>query len=62
MVTLDMVCKDTIDIDPAEYLRMVKECPDEIESVKILYPVLGKSKDFGKMRVKLARSRYEVKL
>lgn len=54
--------KDTIDVDPAEYLRMLKECPDEIESAKILYPVLGKSKDFGKMRVKLTRSRYEVKL
>ena len=62
MTTLDAVRTDTIDLDPADYLKMREDCPQDIASVQILPPILGKSKDFGKIRVKLSRPRYEVRL
>ena len=62
MTTLDTVRKDTIDLDPADFIRMREERPEEIVEAKIIPPVLGISKDFGKIRVKLAIPRYEVRL
>ncbi|MDR3331712.1 MAG: hypothetical protein LBT08_03705 [Synergistaceae bacterium] len=62
MMVLDLIRNDTIDLDPAEFIKMKQECPEEITEVQILPPILGKSKDFGKIRVKLSTPRYEVKL
>lgn len=62
MTTLGMARVDTVDLDPAEYLKMRKDCPHEIASAQIVPPILGKSKDFGKIRVKLTIPKYEVRL
>lgn len=62
MISIDMGRTDTIDVDPAEFFRMKRECPSEIASFHVLPPVLGKSSDFGKVRVKLSTPRYEVRL
>ena len=62
MVVIDMARKDTNDVEPAEFFRMKRECPGEIASFHVLPPILGKSHDFGKVRVKLSTPRYEVRL
>jgi hypothetical protein len=62
MTTVDMVRKDSIDLGPAEFIKMKREHPEDIASVQIIPPVLGKSKDFGKIRVKLSNPRYDVSL
>lgn len=62
MISVDMARKDAIDVEPAEFFRMKRECPGEIASFHVLPPVLGKSNDFGKVRVKLTNPRYEVSL
>lgn len=62
MISVDMARKDTIDVEPAEFFRMKRECPGEIESFYVLPPVLEKSNNFGKVRVKLTNPRYEVSL
>ena len=59
---LDMILSNTVDLDPADFLKMREETPDEIASFRVIPPVLGKSKDFGKVRVTLTRPRYEVRL
>jgi len=62
MATFETTRMDVIDLDPAEYIRLREEHPEEITSAQIVPPVLGKSKDFGKIRVKLSKPRYEVRL
>jgi hypothetical protein len=62
MTTLDLTRKDTLDLEPAEFIRMKQENPDSIASVQIIPPILGKSNDFGKIRVKLSVPRYDVSL
>ena len=62
MISVDMARKDTIDVEPAEFFRMKRECPGEIESFYVLPPVLEKSNNFGKVRVKLTNPRSEVSL
>jgi hypothetical protein len=47
-------------LSPEEFLAMKKERPEEIKSVELLPPILGKSTGFGKIRVKLLYPRYEV--
>lgn len=62
MGELEMVLKNIIDLNPADFLRMTQEAPGDIKSFRVLPPVLGKSNDFGKVRVTLARPKYEVRL
>jgi hypothetical protein len=62
MVIMDMVRNDIIDLEPAEFIRMKTETPEEIKEVKIIPPVLGRAGDFGKIRVRLSIPRYEVRL
>jgi len=60
MTALDMVVRETVDIEPSEFLRLKQEHPGDIKHAEIIPPVLGKSKDFGKIRVTLRVPRYEV--
>jgi hypothetical protein len=62
MTTIEMIRSDTVDLDPAEFLKMREENPDAIASAQIIPPILGKSKDFGKIRVRLSKPRYEINL
>ncbi len=62
MRELEMMLKSVVDLDPADFFRMRQEEPGEIKSFRVLPPVLGKSRDFGKVRVTLANPRYEVRL
>jgi hypothetical protein len=62
MSTMEMTRKDTIDLDPAEFIKMRAEAPERIAGATIMPPVLGKSNNFGKIRVKLSTPRYEVEL
>lgn len=62
MISIDMIRRDTVDVEPAEFFRMKRECPGEIASFHVLPPILGKSHDFGKVRIKLTNPRYEVSL
>ncbi|NLL37493.1 MAG: hypothetical protein GX256_08240 [Fretibacterium sp.] len=62
MLTVETVRKDTIDLTPADFFEMMKENPSEIASFHVIPPTLGKSHDFGKVRVKLSTPRYEVEL
>ena len=62
MTALNMVVKETVDLEPAEFLRMKQEHPSNIKHAEIIPPVLGKSNDFGKIRVTLRIPNYEVNL
>jgi hypothetical protein len=57
-----MFRENAVDLSPEEYLRMRSEQPQAIKSVEILPPRLGVSKDFGKIRVKLDKPVYKVRL
>ena len=52
----------TIDLQPAEFLKMKRDNPEEIASFQIIPPNLGKTNGFGKVRVTLANPKYEVNL
>ena len=60
MTTFNTGIKETLDLSPEDFLIMQKEHPEEIKTVEILPPVLGKTNGFGGMRVHLAHARYEV--
>jgi hypothetical protein len=62
MSDINLFRKDTIDLNPDEFIKMKTESPEKIESVQILLPALGSSRGFGKIRVKLSSPRYEVTL
>ena len=61
MVSFDAVIKNTIDLDPEDFLRMKQDHSRDIKSAEIVPPVLGKP-GFGKIRVTLRAPRYEVNL
>lgn len=62
MDTLKAVLVDKIDLQPADFFKMRRDNPDEIASFKIIPPILGKTRGFGKVRVTLAKPKYEIKL
>ncbi|MDR1378339.1 MAG: hypothetical protein LBJ36_04745 [Synergistaceae bacterium] len=53
--------KNTIDLNPDEFLRMKQEHPENIKNTEVIPPVLG-TPGFGKFRVTLRVPRYEVNL
>ncbi|MBQ7263020.1 MAG: hypothetical protein IJR14_04795 [Synergistaceae bacterium] len=62
MDALQMIRVETLDLDPDDFFEMRQRSPEDIAAFHVLPPVLGKSKGFGKIRVKLAAPRYEVRL
>ena len=60
MTTFDMAVKSTLDLSPEEFLDMKKKHPEEIKAVEVLPPILGKTDDFGRVRVHLTHARYEI--
>jgi hypothetical protein len=46
-----------LELSPEEFLAMR---PEEIKSVEVLPPILGKTEGFGGVRVHLVSPRYEV--
>jgi hypothetical protein len=49
-----------LELSPEEFLAMRAEHPEEVKSVEVLPPILGKTKGFGGVRVHLDSPRYEV--
>ena len=62
MTVLNMAVRDTVDLEPSEFLRMKQEEPGNIKHVEIVPPVLGRQGDFGKIRVTLRVPIYEANL
>ena len=62
MDMLNTIFINTIDLQPAEFLKMKRDNPEEIASFQIIPPILGKTNGFGKVRVTLANPKYEVNL
>jgi hypothetical protein len=62
MTAIETFRKDTIDLEPDEFIKMKSESPEKIKSVQIMLPPLGSPDGFGKIRVRLSSPRYEVRL
>jgi hypothetical protein len=62
MNIVDLTRKDTLDLEPAEFIKMKEESPEKIKSVQFLLPPLGSAEGFGKIRITLSTPRYDVNL
>ena len=56
MDMLNTIFINTIDLQPAEFLKMKRDNPEEIASFQIIPPNLGKTNGFGKVRVTLSHT------